>query len=554
MRSASASRSRQRLLALAAAPLVLAGAACDRLVSKPGSDFAVALEGGGTSALTGKISLPLRFTVRGCKAFQAEVRVPGMARPLEPARQADGTWLAEVPISWLWIEQPATDLIACARTRYNPVKIDGEVAVTCDDRTARAPFHLDYAMAWGTSTSQDPISTEPQFLFPGPTPWDPLRVRLFPAFGDALLEPLGSVDWARGTWQTPVLAFDGLAAHLAVGCRPDWGCPALPVGPGTVPSERIAELGYAPTGRAPAWVPAGVVDLAILPDGDVLVVSQPVQPWSESVPVRVTQPHAVVSRLRPGPAPGVTVFADLPGEVVQTRLSRLPDGRFAFVTFVVPGQAGPVTGLLRTTDGLTVEAAAIPTTEPLDLGVRTGGEANALLSLSEASLSPDGRSVLVNMRERGAAKVGRLGEGSWDPLALEFPQPTIAEPSAGVAWGEDALLVWYGSTPAYPSFSNWFEIYDAAPPHARRYAEDLQPLPGSPGSTELLGAIALGDRFVVTTNTGVRILDRDGRIVGGLDPFPCRLQAAAPAVRTGTAQFTVADGSNVWVFDLAADP
>ena len=69
---------------------------------------------------------------------------------------------------------------------------------------------------------------------------------------------------------------------------------------------------------------------------------------------------------------------------------------------------------------------------------------------------------------------------------------------------------------------------------------------------QLLGVTVVGDKLVLTTNSGVRVLGADGSVVGGADPLPCGLSPTALAIPTGPTTFAVAAGNFVYVFDVAA--
>src|SRR5512138_1229045 len=109
-------------------PLALLAAACGKLDPEPGADFGVQVVGGSSIVAIGKLSVPVRFAVSGCDAFDAAIRTSGSTRALGVARQADGTWLAEAPVAWLRAED-----LDCLHDARRPQDARAELVVTCRD-------------------------------------------------------------------------------------------------------------------------------------------------------------------------------------------------------------------------------------------------------------------------------------------------------------------------------------------------------------------------------------------------------------------------------------
>ncbi len=533
--------------------LVIAISACDRLEVDPGHGFGVRVLTPSPVAGVGKITVPLRFAITGCDLFDAEIRGgAGAGHAVELLNEPGGTFLAEVPVDWLRGVDGT-----CLHDARTPLVSAAQVLVTCRDagRIATA----DLAVSYGTATRADLVQSSltqatTQFLFPSADPLVPHAVASW--FSTAYVYPQGfsfplSIEASLSSVEPlvrPRLAANDSALFLSSGCPIEIACPDLQVSPdATVPSEEIWGRTLLPlpcpsTGcdAFHVAVPSHVIDMAIGTDGALVVLSQlyderSLPPWPTAI---------VVTRISPA---GESFIGYFPGESAETRFSTTADGRLAFVSFVIPS-SGPIHSVLHQTDGTSVSSSPNPT-GALDLGeVVAGSDGPMLTNVGSAQLSPDASSLVVNGSHLGSP--GSLLAAL--PAAGAYAGDGEA---GGAAWLTGAVGLWRGASlmwgaPASADLGG-VEVFGAAPPHDRVYAYDVHALPGSNGPAVLHGAVAVGDKLVLTTSTGVRVLGPDGTVVGGSDPLPCGLTPTAVAVRTGPRTAAVAAGRYLYVFDLA---
>jgi hypothetical protein len=168
-------------------------------------------------------------------------------------------------------------------------------------------------------------------------------------------------------------------------------------------------------------------------------------------------------------------------------------------------------------------------------------------SFGGLSLSPDA-SLLLSGKALGAP-----GASAWTTL----PADRVVWPfddGAGAAWGTDVVATWEGVPlgEEVQQDRGTLEAFDLRPPNGRLFRYDVVPLAGASGPATLNGVAAVGDHFVLTTSTGVRVLDRHGKVVAGSDPLPCRMTPSTVAIQSGPDQAAVGVGDHgVLVFDLA---
>jgi hypothetical protein len=118
---------------------------------------------------------------------------------------------------------------------------------------------------------------------------------------------------------------------------------------------------------------------------------------------------------------------------------------------------------------------------------------------------------------------------------------------------DGGIALWRGSSWIWGGGSTGVvEVFDASPPYARRFGYEVQPMPGSGGTAQLFGAVAVGDKLALTTETGIRVLGPDATLVGGADPLPCGLSTTSRAARVGPTTVAVGAGDYLYVFDLSA--
>lgn len=284
--------------------------------------------------------------------------------------------------------------------------------------------------------------------------------------------------------------------------------------------------------------------------------------WGETIVWRVTP--------APESAQGVvedaaTVIARMPRTTVLTRLSRTPSGALAFVT----ARRAPdgVAVELRVTEGSTV------TTSYTAQGV-CGREicfdwlAGPTFVNPGVYLSPDGSSLIMAVYPGIRGRTTRFYWMNTDPadralrgFGRTAEPPSLLEPTpiydqfahGGAAWLPGAVALWTGGDilfPGDPSGTDLVQVFDATPPREFRYEYVVDALPGAARAPSLVGAIAVGDHLVLTTTTGVRILDATGRLVGGTDPFHCGATTTAAAEQVGPSTVAVGVGDTVITFEV----
>ena len=110
-----------------------------------------------------------------------------------------------------------------------------------------------------------------------------------------------------------------------------------------------------------------------------------------------------------------------------------------------------------------------------------------------------------------------------------------------VEWLDDAVVLWdYKSVHLVPLEGS------------QRSPIDLNLADSRPGlpSSWARGVSGTRDALVVTTQTGVRIFDRQGALVGGADPLPCEWPPTSTAVISGS-RAVVATSQYLLGFDLS---
>lgn len=565
MASVSASGSRRaRILAGAASALL---ASCSALEIDPGGDFGVRILIPTPIPAAGRISVPVHIAVTGCAAFHAAVSAASGSHPVDVVRDGDG-WVADVPVEWIRGQDTT-----CLRGSDAAISRAGRLDVTCDDagRTASAGFEISYATADVFYRAWGGYETELRYLFPSDDPLHPYAVspswlQPWADLDPRTFAPLDNIDATSVPltvdvhWQLvhPLSRFRLAATPKAIfvtsGCGEPSGCPGVEVAPGIVaPSEQIWAVNLDPQASLVwwyAWVPKHVVDIGFAPDGALVVVSHvPEADLGVGSPFH-NHYDTIVTRIAASPPTGggptpyggvavAEVIGYFPTDVVQTRLSRLPDGRLAFLTTTLPNVFFEnVSHVLNATDGRTVERV-------FDVADAIG-DIRPMPSLGGLSLSPDASLLLY-----GNA-LGPPGGSGW--TALPADHVWSFGDGAGAAWGAGVLAMWHGAAlgSEVQQDSGIVEAFDLFPPNGRLFRYDVAPLPAGSSPVALNGVVAVGDHFVLTTSTGVRVLDRRGKVVAGSDPLPCRMSPSAVAIQTGPDQAAVGVGEHgVLVFDLS---
>ena len=547
-------------------PLMLAtlltGAGCGALTADPGSDYAVRILDASPITAIGMIDIPVNFAVTGCEAFDTVVvGSDGSIHSVSPAARPGGTHQVTVPVAWLRGSGCGQHQLADARA---PTLIEGRLIVTCRDagRVAEVPVDVSYAAATqinlgaGRGFPQTPVQLLTASVDPlrpyvlGPSlvePWaglEPLHIGVPVAIDFAVIQSLplarprvASTATAPGTAST---------VFLSGGCFPAGSCPKVDVSAtSSVDSELLVgldEFGLFMSGLLwdPVWVPTHVVDLSALADGTVVVLSQVVDAMGRPT-------ASAVTRVVPAPALRnalVEVIGYFPGEIVQSRFSRPAPGQLSFLSYVLPATDGPIHSVIHATDGLSVTSSADPTGS-LFIGEVANGYASVWFG---AALAPDASSMVI----QGTYLVS--ADGAWSQLPR--PLNCFESDRGGAAWLGQSIALWCGTSPWFDpgsSPSDWgiVEVFDAALPHGQIYQYEVHPLGDVAGTSILHGVVSVGDLPVLTTNTGIRVLGPDGKVVAGSDPMPCGLVPTSVAIQSGPTTAAVAAGDYVFVFDLA---
>lgn len=532
---------------------LLLGTGCDALGVRPGHDFAVAILNAQPVQAVGLVTVPLRVAVSGCDAVQAEVVGTAGRHALEIERQPDGTWSSPVPVEWL-----RGDDGTCTFDATAPQASTADLVVTCLDagRSIATDLTVSYAtaaVARDLGQALDRLTVEA--IAPSALPLVPFTLAPSGLQQAAELYPvvtgipfyLDGPSYIRNPLvRTRMVARDGLI-FLNEGCPPGVSCPPVPF-PGTPGMESTRIQGYqvddaggygGHVGR-PILVPADVTDMAFAADGALVVVSQGYD--SVSRPTGAVISRVVLSADRASMS--VTVIGYYPGEWVESRLATRADGTLAFLTYEVPAVSGPIRTVLYVVDGEAVTRTMDPTGD-LYIGEVTG--AGSGFGYVSVQLSPDAKSIVVAGLQEGPPGGPFVALPAVDRYWLDGDV-------GGAAWLDGAFALWKGQSLLWGSTNangNSLEVFEGSPPHARRYGYQVEPLPGATGTVVLHGATAVGDKLVLTTSTGLRVLGPDGTLIGGADPLPCRLSPTTVAVRTGPTQVAFGAGRYLYVFDLA---
>jgi len=572
-------------LRMVLASLVCAG--CTGLLDRPGHDFSVRVLDESPIDAVERIYAPVRFAVDGCAAFDLDLEnAAGEQRPLTFSAEPDGTYVAAVPVAVLMAGSfcPGSFLPAVNEVDH------GTLVATCRDagRSARATFSVHPGLGGGWGSQVGDIRA----VFPGVPDVVPWWIATSDHGGEVGFTPGGFLgfDWAptlnpaayRNALVRPRLVRRDTRAFATLGCEAGAGCPQVLLGPGElVPGERVAEFEVSETSasirmpRGIANVASNVVDMAFAADGALVVVSDtsvgrgPMQSdengvWIDDDGLRWGE--TTVWRVTPAPegAQGVvedqaTLIARMPRRTVATRLSRTPGGALMFATV---GKEQAIGVKLHLTDGAAVTTTySVGDTCTLEACFNFLG--NPTFLNPGVFLSPDGASLIM--------------EWYWPPMQLFMwmntdPADQVLQPFAptnglaynphpiyhpyvhgGAAWLSDAVALWSGGDLMFPGESNgasMLQVFEATPPRTIRYEYAVDTLPGATRRPILVGVVAVNDHLVLTTTTGVRILDAGGNLVGGMDPLPCGALVTATAEQVGPTKVAVGVGDTVVTFNV----
>jgi hypothetical protein len=568
----------------------LACAACGGVAERPGHDFAVRVLDEAPIRSVGQIYAPVRFAVEGCSAFDLALDdEAGTSRPLSFSAQPDGTFVASVPVAWMRSSLHCGSSFMPGDNDIDP----GTIVVTCQDagRTAKASFTLDAQI--GRSWTSD--SGHIRALFPGDQPGQPWWIATSDYGGEvwtfsslalrAQWAPVLNPAAYRNPLVRPRVARRGDRAFASLGCETFPVCPEISIGPGeSLPGERLAD--FAPSDetfsgpRGIARVSANVIDMAFVDDETLVVVTdtsvgrgppQYLPDGTRADDDAARWGETIVWRVQPAPedALGIvedsaTVIARFSRETVVSRLSRTASGALAFVTIANPGTFSDVRVNLRVTDGATVDTrytAPGPSGCSYLHGLCFDWLREPTFVNSGVYLSPDASSLILTY-DADAQYAFWVSTGSLDPDLQRFGHWWSDSATrlvynqfstGGSAWLPDAVALWAGGDlmSAVPSsLTGVIHVYEAAPPHAFRYRYAVERLPGATADPVLVGAVAVGDRLVLSTTTGVRVLDAAGNLVGGADPLPCGVTLTAPAEQVGPTTVAFGVGKTAILFEV----
>jgi hypothetical protein len=518
----------------------------------------------------GQLDAPVPFVVSGCSEFDLSLEdAAGTRRSLSFTRRTDGSFEASVPVAWMSAARVCSD---SEGTTVAGFMTHGSLIVTCRDaaRTATAEFWLRSRTAEFVSGG---LYDGVRAIFPSDDPLQPAMILAGDVEGGGYLSfPPDLMLWSDwlpfASWSLafaqedsflrPRLARRDARAFVTLGCGASSDCPTIAVTTGRtekVPTERLAEIElpgeYLSAPIALAHVPSSVIDMAYAPDGSLVVLSQ----WAGR---SFTWNRTLVTRVVPAleGSPGtvedaMTVIGDFPREAVGTRFSRMDSGDLAFATLDYGDPTGDVSLNLHETDGATV------TTHHVADGL---GHVQANSSYADwlgwVFLSPDASRMVLSTGREGQASTWSMrtdrADGVQHPFSSPFPAAVERSESVagGAVWLPGAVALWMGSEWGDPE--SLVQVFDDAPPHALRWVYRIEPLAGSTVAPYLMSATAAGGRLVLTTSTGLRILDLNGNLVGGSDPLPCGRTTTAPAEPTGPNTVAVGAGLEYFVFDVEA--
>jgi hypothetical protein len=583
--------------------VALACAGCGSVSERPGDDFALRVLDESPIHVYGQIYAPVRFAVDGCRAFDLALQdASGAKRPLSYTAQPDGAFVATVPTAW-------TSASHCGGTEYYPGD-EGHLVATCHDagRSVSAGFSVRAEIrASGWSRNEDGAVI--RGVFPGGDLAIASHIATSEFGGEVYL---GWNRRLRGEWAPalnpavvrnplvrPRMARSEERVFATLGCRSGTDCPPVSIGPGeSVPSERLADIAVSDDPLAPprgvAHVSTNVVDMAFASDGALVVVTDSsiarstFEQLPDGTPVNDDDARwgeTLVWRVDPAP-PGsqgvvedpATVIARFSRETVVSRLTRTADGALAFAAAAYPAWSPgdlrrDVSVSLHVTDGVTVRTAfrtpgpdgcaGVVCFDWLAAGTSaTSGLASKKFVDPKVYLSPDGSTLIAGhdpdlvgewfyWMDLTASDLAGLRFQPESPLHGLLDDPYT---NGGAAWPSGALALWQGGDLLVPGNAPWAQgevhVYDAAPPHALRYQYVVDVLPGATIPPVLVGAIGVGDHLVLTTTTGVRILDASGNLVGGSDPLPCGATPTTVAEQIGPNTVAIGAGQDGLRFDV----
>lgn len=581
---------RQGVRVLALASLVCAG--CDGLAVRPGHDLAVRVIDESPIWYDGQIYAPVRFAVTGCNAFELALEdESGATRPIGFTSAPDGTFVASVPTAWMrecngWVLPDYSE------------EDEGALVATCLDaaRSARAEFFLKPAVDRGRGLA---AVGNIRAVFPSDRddwPWAISTAEFGgeSGVGGTLLEGDFTPRLAPGVFLNPLVrprvARSGTRVFVTLGCASVPDCPLVSIAPGdSVPGERLADIDMTDPVMLPprgiAHVSTSVVDIAFAEDGALVVVTDSsiarhpsslppydggswtnTERWGETIVWRVLPAPQRVQGVVEDPA---TVIARFPSETVVTRLSRRKDGALTFATVANP-TFGHVSVQLYATDGSAVTSlyTAAGETPWCWLEPRCFDRLDTMFINPGIFLSPDGETMIF-ARDNTQDLVQLFywmntspSDQVWQPFgSLESLPPSDPPPrllydpyaDGGAVWLTDAVALWAGGDLLYPDFTHGpglVQVFDATPPRDLRYEYRIEALPGATTAPVLIDALAVGDHLVLTTTTGVRILDAAGQLVGGSDPLPCGATVTAPAELIAPNRVAIGVGTTVLWFDV----
>jgi hypothetical protein len=503
-----------------AATIIICG--CDALRPTPGLGFELHVVSETPIVLRQSASpVDVKFTLGGCNHFTMSVAAGGNnVHPLSSwLKQADGSFLASVPVSAL------TSPGQCGMDEEEPLTSSVELIAHCDDdgRTVKSgPVEVSYAPSWRT-TWRNPYGSA-QYIFPGADPGS-----VFSVGGGWLtshrLDDLAAASGAYGLvtpLEPALLARHGERVYLWGGCPfPANDCPAptvsfpggtLQIGGSYLYGYELREHSALHALKSPTLIPGSAGDLAFETSGTLAILSRAITP-------------TLVTRLDEGKAP-VTVA--LTNEADATAFSRLSDGSLVFVTC---DALDPSIGRLRRSDGSLVVEFSLP-----------GSGKVELLSLAPTAKSLD---PTILMKRNGNVWLGSAG-GAWSMVSTEL---VLSENASGLAWLEDAVVLWSGAAA---------EAFELTPDHPRRYRylanglDSSLALDGAAMPVGIVSATGVGRSVLLTTATGVRLIDPTGQLRGGADPLPChQMQGRIATAALDDHTVAVTGGEYLYVFDLS---
>lgn len=460
---------------------------CGPLFSRPGDDFKLTVVTPEVRLIQQVAPVEIVFEVDGCDDFSTSMSPPqsaaggGASRELaEVTGLGGGRYRALVAPELL---QAPDDYCTYDADHQQHGYATLEVKCRLDNRVQTAYVSTRYGVAWRASfLGRGPSDG----VFRGATP------NAFFEVGSGSLSAVGEAGVGREVSAAVQRGYPPLLAATRDGyVYLHGGCPINDCGSfWFVDTPTVKVIGNAAflqvfdfSGDRSRFVrnvkvPNSAVDLAVDPDGSVVVLSEA---GSSAALTRVINE--------------TTSWLEFDGESDPTRFSSLGGVR-VFLTRV-----GDAVARFRGGDGGTV---------PLGEFAIPGAGKVSYLSLSPAAdafVSIRGGQPWITTLTPSTA--GLVGTSTLLATELtELSHQTAEETSFSAAWTDSGVAL---------RDRNGVEVFARTAPFARKWKTVLD---RSKRSSSVIGALGMSDSLVLLTSSGLQIFDATGKLTGGADPIP----------------------------------